>query len=170
MRSKVIGFAGYSGSGKTTLISRLTPLFEAQGVRVAVIKHDAHGHYKEVEGADSAQLFAAGASAVVVVSPHEVRYRERGEVTLERTLERVGSRYDLLFVEGFKHGSHDKIAVFRTPEQAAILKELPVPPIAWAAEDLSVCGKSLTGVPAYLLNDVEGIARFIEGRLGLSVF
>lgn len=168
--TKVIGFAGFSGSGKTTLIARLTPMFEARGVRVAVIKHDAHGHYKEVEGTDSAQLYGAGASAVVVVSPGEVRFRERGESRLDSVLERLEIRYDLVFVEGFKYGSHDKIAVFRTPEQAGILKELPVPPVAWVTTDLAVIGQAPGGIPVFPADDAEGIARFVAERCGLRGF
>ncbi|RZI39322.1 molybdopterin-guanine dinucleotide biosynthesis protein MobB, partial [Herbaspirillum sp. HC18] len=36
---KVIGLAGWSGAGKTTLLTRLIPHFNAQGLRVSVIKH-----------------------------------------------------------------------------------------------------------------------------------
>ena len=45
----VLGFAGYSGSGKTTLIERLIPLLEQEGIRTAVIKHDADGLLKDEE-------------------------------------------------------------------------------------------------------------------------
>jgi len=36
---KVIGLAGWSGAGKTTLLARLIPYFNAEGLRVSVIKH-----------------------------------------------------------------------------------------------------------------------------------
>ena len=38
----VVAFAGYSGSGKTTLIEALLPCLRRRGLRVAVVKHDAH--------------------------------------------------------------------------------------------------------------------------------
>lgn len=38
----IFGIAGWSGSGKTTLITALLPVFTAQGVTVATIKHTHH--------------------------------------------------------------------------------------------------------------------------------
>ncbi|UUZ79969.1 molybdopterin-guanine dinucleotide biosynthesis protein B [Paenibacillus sp. P26] len=165
--TNAIGFAGFSGSGKTTLISRLTARFGEQGIRVAVIKHDAHGHYKEVPGTDSALFAASGASAVVVISPEEALIRERERVSLEQMLERLDHRYDLILIEGFKQGSHDQIAVFRTEEQAEILSAVPRPPVACAVGDLPHA-ESSGGVPVYSIDDIEGLARFIAERFHLD--
>ena len=38
----VLGFAAYSGTGKTTLIEKLVVSLKAHGLRIAVVKHDAH--------------------------------------------------------------------------------------------------------------------------------
>ena len=59
----VIGFTGYSNSGKTRLISRLVSYLALTNIRCAVVKHDAHGHYKEAKDSDSAQFIEAGAAA-----------------------------------------------------------------------------------------------------------
>ncbi|MGY4472412.1 molybdopterin-guanine dinucleotide biosynthesis protein MobB [Bradyrhizobium sp. LB9.1b] len=50
---KVIGLAGWSGAGKTTLLTRLIPHFNAQGLRVSVIKHAHHQFDVDVPGKDS---------------------------------------------------------------------------------------------------------------------
>ena len=46
----VLGIVGYSGAGKTTLIEKLLAELGARGLRVAVIKHDAHGLSLDCEG------------------------------------------------------------------------------------------------------------------------
>ncbi|WP_238590729.1 molybdopterin-guanine dinucleotide biosynthesis protein B [Paenibacillus beijingensis] len=162
-----IGFAGFSNSGKTTLITRLAAWYEGRGIRVAVIKHDAHGHYKELPGTDSSKFIASGASSVVVVSPEETRIYERQSIGLQERLKRMEGQYDLVLIEGFKTDSHDKIAVFRSPEQAGVVSLLSPPAIAWAAEDPAHAGSAK--VPIYSINDIEGIACFISNRFSLPV-
>ncbi|HWZ09972.1 MAG TPA: molybdopterin-guanine dinucleotide biosynthesis protein MobB, partial [Xanthobacteraceae bacterium] len=39
---RVIGLAGWSGAGKTTLITRVVPLLNRRGIRVATVKHAHH--------------------------------------------------------------------------------------------------------------------------------
>ncbi len=38
----VITFVGKSGTGKTTLLEKIIPQLKVHGLRVAVLKHDAH--------------------------------------------------------------------------------------------------------------------------------
>lgn len=38
----VIAVAAWSGTGKTTLLERLIPVLKERGLRVCVMKHDAH--------------------------------------------------------------------------------------------------------------------------------
>ncbi|AFC28839.1 molybdopterin-guanine dinucleotide biosynthesis protein B [Paenibacillus mucilaginosus 3016] len=168
MSMTVIGLAGWSDSGKTTLLVKLAGVLEGQGVRVAVIKHDAHGHYKEAEGADSTRFAQAGASAVVVVSPEAVRTYERRRSGLGEALDalRAGGRYELVLVEGFKEEHHDKIAVFRTAEQARILSVLSRPPIAWVTPDEGTAGNRPEGLPVFHPDEVSGIADWIRSRMG----
>ena len=51
-----IGFAGYSGQRKNNLVAKLIVEMKRRGYRIAVMKHDAHGHYKEAAGTDSTNL------------------------------------------------------------------------------------------------------------------
>lgn len=161
--TKVIGFAGYSGSGKTTLIEKLVPRLEAGGLSVAVIKHDGHGHYKEAGGTDSTRWIEAGASAVAVLSPHALHLYERSAPTLQQLIEQWKGRYDLIIIEGFKREPFPKIAVFRSPQQAAIVAELSERPLAWVTTSAAYASEPPGGTPVYDPDDVEGIASFIEG-------
>lgn len=162
MNTKVIGFAGYANSGKTTLIRRLTEHLEAGGMKVAVIKHDGHGHYKEAPDTDSAQFIQSGASASIVISPDAVRTYERRIMPLSDMIEGLKGRYGLIIVEGFKREAHAKIAVFRTEEQAEIVRSLQVPPIAWVTTDSGLAAQSAPGCPVFHPDEIESIASFIE--------
>lgn len=113
---RVIGLAGWSGAGKTTLLTALIPALVARGVRVATIKHAHHAFDLDRPGKDSHSHREAGASEVTVASArrwallHELR--GEAEPTLADLLRRL-SPCDLVLVEGFKHGCHRRIEVFR---------------------------------------------------------
>ena len=102
---KVIGLAGWSGAGKTTLLARLIPHFNAQGLRVSVIKHAHHQFDVDVPGKDSWRHREAGATEVLVASSnrwalmHELR--GAAEPRLPELLGKL-SAVDLVVVEGFK--------------------------------------------------------------------
>jgi molybdopterin-guanine dinucleotide biosynthesis protein B len=164
--TEVIGFAGFSGSGKTTLIARLVERLAVKGLRTAVIKHDAHGHYKEAAGTDSALYKEAGAAATVVVSPEAYVAFRREAVNLEAVIRQLDleDSYDLILVEGFKNESHPKIAVFRNAEQAEILRILPTAPVAAAAPQ-ALRALAPESIPFIDLNDVETAAEWLERRV-----
>ncbi|NOU97928.1 molybdopterin-guanine dinucleotide biosynthesis protein B [Paenibacillus sp. LMG 31456] len=161
--TSVIGFVGFSNSGKTTLISKLVTHFTNSGLKVAVIKHDAHGHYKEAEGADSTHYREAGAAATVVISPDSYMAFRREVTELEPIVAmlQVEQSYELIFVEGFKNGAHNKIALFRNEEQAEIIRSLPQPPAAVASFETFKKLVPAT-IPFLEIDDICGIAEWIE--------
>lgn len=155
----VIGFAGYADSGKTTLAAGLVNRMRSKGKRVAVIKHDGHGHYKEAEGTDSDRFVQAGAELVAVASPHLTVTIWQQPRTLRDLLAELSDKgFDLIVVEGFKHEPYPKIAVFRTQEQADILRLSPGHWIA-AVSDFPYEGE---GLPVYDWNDPESVYDFVE--------
>jgi molybdopterin-guanine dinucleotide biosynthesis adapter protein len=160
----VIGFAGYSNSGKTTLIAKVAAHFEQKELRVAVIKHDAHGHYKEAAGSDSALFLGAGASASIVVSPHQTVLCKRETLQLEQVLQQLDGQYDLILIEGFKRETHPKIAIFRDEEQAGIVEAVTPPPIAWVTPDAALA-LDKRQVPVFHPDDLLSICQFIEGSI-----
>jgi molybdopterin-guanine dinucleotide biosynthesis protein B len=163
----VIGFAGYSNSGKTTLISRLVTHFAQTNIQCAVVKHDAHGHYKEATQSDSAQYIDAGAAAAIVISPNACISYRRVTNTLEEVLPMLQKDgYDLIFIEGFKHGNQPQIAVFRDDEQSAILSAIHPAPIALVAPEQLV-SYAIEGIPFFNPDNLSAIAEWIQGRIGL---
>jgi len=97
----VFGICGWSGSGKTTLVEQLVPELSAQGLRVAVVKHDAHGLDIDREGKDSDRLFKAGAD-VLMRGPGQMFFRGHDPSCLEAICQSLGERYDVILVEGHK--------------------------------------------------------------------
>jgi molybdopterin-guanine dinucleotide biosynthesis protein B len=155
---KILGFAGYSGSGKTTLIERLLPLFNVDGLRVAVIKQSHHDIEVDKPGKDSWRHRQAGATEVLLTSPrrwmlvHELTGAP--EPTLDEHLTRLSS-CDIVLVEGFRHGAHPKLEIHRNetgqpwlyPDDPHILAVLGDPPP--------------TPMRHFALDDIRGIYEFI---------
>lgn len=156
---KVIGLAGWSGAGKTTLLTRLIPHFNAQGLRVSVIKHAHHQFDVDVPGKDSWRHREAGAAEVLVASSnrwalmHELR--GAAEPRLPELLEKL-SAVDLVVVEGFKREPHRKIEVYRAANGKPLL--FPDDPgIAGIASDTAV----ETRLPTVHLDDIPAVAALL---------
>lgn len=156
---KLIGLAGWSGAGKTTLLTRLIPHFNAQGLRVSVIKH-AHHHFDvDVPGKDSWRHREAGAAEVLVASEkrwalmHELR--GAAEPRLPALLDKL-SPVDLVVVEGFKREPHRKIEVHRAANGKPLLFP-DDPAIVGIATDVTV----ETRLPSVHLDDVPAVAALL---------
>src|SRR5437763_6186731 len=163
---KVIGLAGWSGAGKTTLLTRLIPHFNAQGLRVSVIKHAHHQFDVDVPGKDSWRHREAGAAEVLIASSnrwalmHELR--GAAEPRLPELLSKL-SAVDLVVVEGFKREPHRKIEVYRAANGKPLL--FPDDPgIFGIAADAAVA----TTLPVVHLDDIEAVAALMQ-RAAISV-
>lgn len=167
----IVGLAGFSNSGKTTLVTKLVRHFTALGLRTAVIKHDGHGHYKEAAGADSTLFIEAGAQATAVVSPDAYRiYRKQKVEELDTVIQALPlAELDLVLIEGFKQGTHDKIVLFRSPEQASLLDQLPNKPIAAVTPQALREYAVSRGIPSFDPKDIHSIAAMIQERYRLSI-
>jgi len=154
---RIIGIAGWSGAGKTTLLAKLIPRLTARGVRVSTVKHAHHAFDVDQPGKDSHTHRMAGATEVLVSSVnrwalvHELRGAT--EPPLLELLVKL-TPVDLVIVEGFKHGAHPKLEIYRSavgkpplhpddPHIVAVASDAPVP----AAR-----------VPVVGLDDVDAIA------------
>ncbi len=110
LAAPVLTVCGYSGSGKTTLIEQAIPALISRGLKVAVVKHDAHGFKVDKEGKDSDRFFRAGAT-VMLRGPGE-QFERRGaqaELSLQATLARLGVDHDIILVEGHKDTPFEKL-------------------------------------------------------------
>ena len=164
------GVTGLSDSGKTTLVCRLLPRLRARGLRVATVKHAHHGFDLLPEGHPACAWRAAGARDIVLAAPDRVAHLretgDEGEPPLERLLEQVEPA-DLVLIEGYKRGGHDKIEVRRGAKEAPLLAAAD-PTVVAIASDRPVPEAASLGrpVPVFRIDDVAAIAAFVVSHCG----
>lgn len=150
-----------SNTGKTTFIEKLLPKLAARGIKVGVVKGDAHGYNLDREGKDSYRFNNAGASAVAVVSP--TGYFIEQKMSPRPPLENIAqllTGVDLVLIESRAHGCAPKISLYR---------ELASP---IADDDTALlftsCPLSIEGIYQYDLNDSEKAAELTLFLSGLN--
>ena len=152
----IITFVGKSGTGKTTFLERLIPVLKARGLKLAVLKHDAHHFEMDKPGKDTYRFTAAGADVVTISNAEKFAMIEQppAELTAADIVSRL-PQVDLVLTEGYKKSSYPKIEIHRavldrpllTPE-AELLAVMTDEPLAVSAPQLS-------------LEDVSGCAEII---------
>jgi molybdopterin-guanine dinucleotide biosynthesis adapter protein len=161
---KTIGFIGYSNTGKTTLIEKLVPLFTAQGLRVAAIKHAHHGFDMDRPGKDSYRYRQAGAQQVLIATAE--RWALLTETPQPASLVELVAQLtpcDLVIVEGFRsEGIFPRIEVRRRSNTEPPLFPHDPNVIAVAADH-----PVETKLPVLDLNDAAKIATFVANHLQL---
>lgn len=110
----VLSFVARSGTGKTTYIEKLIPVLKNEGIRLALLKHDAHGFEIDKPGKDSYRFTQAGADHVILTSRQKTAAMIQHEdtVPLGDLLQRI-SNVDLILTEGYKHENQKKIELLR---------------------------------------------------------
>jgi molybdopterin-guanine dinucleotide biosynthesis protein MobB len=107
----MLAISGWSGAGKTTLLEALIPRLAGRGLRVGVLKRDAHRLEFDRPGKDTMRLREAGA---VRVEAFDQRWWFQVAPVAAVALGDVPARafrqdVDLVVVEGGKGGGLDKI-------------------------------------------------------------
>ena len=150
----VYSVVAFSGTGKTTLLEKLVTELKTRGLRIAVVKHDAHDFDIDREGKDSWRLTRAGADVTIVASDGKAAIMENRPIPLEALLLKI-TDVDIILTEGYKSGKWPKIAVRRS----ATGKPLPLP----ADECFAVVTDTpeQTDTPCFSLEDVYGLADLI---------
>ncbi len=151
----VVGFAAWSGTGKTTLIEKLILKLKEKGLRLAVIKHDAHGLKFDKEGKDSWRFSNAGADYTIVNGPDQSAIFVQRSLSLDETIAMI-TDVDLILIEGYKTGEHDKIGISRKETGKGFTDEIGSFK-ALVTDDPSVAAD----VPVFALDDAEGLADWI---------
>jgi molybdopterin-guanine dinucleotide biosynthesis adapter protein len=157
----IVSIVGKSDSGKTTLIEKLLPELTGRGHRIATVKHDVHGFEVDREGKDSWRHKRAGAHTVVISSPNKValiRDVER-DLRLDEIRDRLIQDVDLVISEGYKKDVQPKIEIFRKEKHQELLCTKEDNLVAIVANQ-----KFDVGVPCLDLEDMKGLADFIERR------
>ena len=158
----VLSIVGKSQAGKTTFLEKLIPEVKRRGYKVGTVKHDAHDHFEiDYEGKDTWRHREAGSQTVAISSP--TRFALTKKVKMELDLDTIVAAYfpeeDLVFTEGYKSGNKAKIEICR--------KELQSEPLCTPADRLIAVVSDFTvevGVPCLDLEDISGVADFIEER------
>jgi molybdopterin molybdotransferase len=156
----LLAFVGRSGSGKTTLLEGVIASLVASGLRVAAIKHDAHGFSLDVPGKDTHRLRAAGAFSVAIVGPDAVgAVLAREDVAPAAPLDRLNARFfsqaDLVVAEGFHDARCPKILV--ADERGLEPRDLDI-----ANEAIAIVGAPHGELPRFERNDAHAVAAFIR--------
>ena len=147
----VLSVVAYSGTGKTTLLEKLIPALKKRGLRLCVMKHDAHDFQVDKEGKDSWRMTQAGADVTIVTNGAHAAVFENRPVSDAELLSRVQD-VDLILTEGYKHGNWKKIG-------KAVGKPFPCP--------LEECAAVVTDtpldttLPCFGFEDVEALADLI---------
>jgi len=150
----IYSVVAFSGTGKTTLLEKLIADLKSRGLRVAVIKHDAHEFTIDHEGKDSWRFSNAGADVTLVVSENKAAIVENRHVPLQTLLGRI-SDVDIILTEGYKSGEWPKIAIQRSEAG----KPLPLPAEECFAIVSDVPVES--PVPCFGLDDIKSLADLI---------
>lgn len=156
----VFQIVGYSNTGKTTLLTELIQLFERQGMRVGVMKHDgAHDFELDRPGKDTHRFSQAGASFVAIQSRTKTAIIQQEALGLNVLAQRLADAgAELILAEGFKKAHDPKLVLLREPEHVSLLAELTN--VVAVASWFELHHPS---VPVFSVGDIEGIYRFIRG-------
>lgn len=164
------GFVAWSGTGKTTLLEKLIPELRRRGLRIALLKHAHHDFDIDKPGKDSFRLRKAGAEQVLIASRrrwaliHENADEQPEPALFDLLAQLDTSCLDLVLVEGFKHEHYPKIELTRAALEKPLLHPHDPEIIAVACDDDR--RTQLGSAPALLdINDIDGIADFIETRI-----
>lgn len=148
----VVSFVGKSDSGKTTLLEKVIKELKSKGIRLAIIKHDAHSFDIDKPGKDTWRHAQAGADIVAISSPAKMSIIEKvdKELTLDEVIAKI-SNVDIILTEGFKRENKPKIEVFRSAAHKTLL---------CTSDELLAIASDIPwdiGVPCHHLDDYKEI-------------
>lgn len=158
----VVAFAAPSGTGKSTAIERLVRWFSERGVRVGVLKHDAHRLSFDKPGKDTWRFRQAGATRAVIAGAHEVACFS-APTTAEPTVEDLVRTWlpdvDLVLAEGYRHAGLPCVRIARTDGPSLEGWAAPDHVIAWFSD-----AAPADDLPWFALGDVDAQGAFLAAR------
>lgn len=153
----VISIVGCSNCGKTTYLEKVIRELKDRGYRVATIKHDVHGFEMDKPGKDTWRHAQAGADVVCISSPDKMAMIKKvdQELLLDEVIAFI-TDVDIIFTEGYKRESKQKIEVYR---QAVCVRPL------YNKQDLLAIATDMhlyDDIPQFSLEDAKEMAQFLE--------
>lgn len=152
----LMGLIGHKNAGKTTLTAALVAELTRRGLIVSTLKRTHHAVDLETAGTDTHRHRLAGAKQVILATDRRLTLMEEvTRPTLLHLLTRLAP-CDVVLAEGWKHGTHPRIEVWR-PETGR-------PPLA--RTDPAIRAVACTAAPGVTqpvldLDDIAAIAEFI---------
>lgn len=172
--SPAISFVGRHNSGKTTLLVKVISELVSRGLNIGSIKHHGHPDFDiDYPGKDSYRHREAGSCDVVVVSP--ARMARITEIDVEPSCDEVVAsmpNHDLVIVEGYRQSGLPVVEVLRQEndrdipaakqfcEEGHVRGVVPVA-VVTNIDSVASCAKK-RGIAAFGINDVQGIADFLQ--------
>jgi len=159
----IVSIVGRSGTGKTTLIERLLPILKQRGLKVATVKHYAHGFEMDYEGKDTWRHKQAGADAVMLSGSGKIGLVADVETDLNLydAVARFIPACDLILSEGYKAGPAPKVEVVRREAGTELICIDPRDNLAAVATDIEDLD---AGVPLFGLDDPGALADFLQAE------
>lgn len=161
MERPCLSFVAKSGTGKTTLLEKVIAELKHRGIRVGVVKHDAHRFNIDHPGKDSYRLTAAGADTMLISSPEKLALVKQHQTppSVEDLIGRYFDDVDIVLTEGFKHGGLPKLELHRQARSNTLIcrGENNDPTLVAVASDEPLD----LDVPVLDLNDAKQVAQFI---------
>ncbi|CTQ48383.1 Molybdenum cofactor biosynthesis adapter protein [Jannaschia donghaensis] len=152
----LMGITGHKNAGKTTLTTALISELSARGLTVSTLKRTHHAVDLDTPGTDTHRHRTAGAHQVILATDRRLTVMEEvAAPTFDHLLSRLAP-CDVVLAEGWKHGSHPRIEVWR-PETGK-------PPLARTDPTfraVAATGDPQVAQPVLDLNDIAAIADFI---------
>ena len=149
-----VSFSAFSGTGKTTLIERLIPALNARGLKLGVMKHDAHRFEIDKPGKDSYRFSHAGALVTAIGSSEMTALIERRPLSPREIIGRMQG-VDLVLIEGYSGFDCPTIGV----ERKATGQGLRGNPGDYAA--IVTDAGAYPGIPCFSFEEIESLSDFI---------
>ena len=146
--------APVAGTGKTTFLEKLTARLSRRGIRVAVVKSDAHGFSLDTQGKDSARFRASGACAVSVVSLKGYFLEEATRLPFDRAADKF-EKIDLILTESRTHAACPAFSLWRGKGEPILGNGVTA---LFAGEKLSEAAADIAGengISIYPMGDID---------------
>ena len=146
--------APVAGTGKTTFLEKLTARLSRRGIRVAVVKSDAHGFSLDTQGKDSARFRASGACAVSVVSLKGYFLEEATRLPFDRAADKF-EKIDLILTESRTYAACPAFSLWRGRGEPILGNGVTA---LFAGEKLSEAAADIAGengISIYPMGDID---------------
>jgi molybdopterin-guanine dinucleotide biosynthesis protein B len=109
----ILGVYGYQNSGKTAMVEAVANELVKRGYKVASVKHSPEATGIDPEGKDTWRHWKAGSDPVALQAGDATVVLKRPGLSLDEAISLLQreARPDLIVIEGYKDGSHPKVAV-----------------------------------------------------------